>query len=534
MKINEFANKSKVDEEWYDPRTWFKKKSKSTSAKAPAKGVKPPAVTTTDIAPAAKATKTPAVTTTKAVDTLIPKLGTGSANKAANQIKNKRDKTQKALDAFKKEMGTESDHTISSRTNYNLSDKGGKQKDNFTQHIRDYEHGKGLSTMTTAQQHDGSTSTRLITPGGSGWDVQNGVEKKIQMKGPQSWAYDKPKPKAKINASKNIKEGDMEADKKNPHAQPYLNTPEWKILHDIDDKIIGAYVKHKSIARAAGRGIQKGLKKLSKLGSKKTSYNWDGENNGYTQTTTYNEAEADDLYHDNVKKVGQKDYNDYKGIQIHNLRKELKQIRKTLLNLQDIESKDNSSDMVQDIRNMLGGYEQMIDNMESAFEKLEIGRHRTESMNEQGVIVPGVNTTIDVKPGQTEIEAAKFGNGKIKPLMPKGKSHSHILFNLGLAESVIDKKLKEADEDGNGREDLAGFDAKTTYALKALQAKYPHADNLMSAMMAQTEETNKRQDVADSLSTQQDEKHDTRFQQLEKRLVDLINKNQLKEGKKRA
>ena len=59
-----------------------------------------------------------------------------------------------------------------------------------------------------------------------------------------------------------------------------------------------------------------------------------------------NEAEADDLYHDNVKKVGQKDYNDYKGIQIHNLEKELKQVRKILLNLQDIESKDNSSDMV--------------------------------------------------------------------------------------------------------------------------------------------------------------------------------------------
>ena len=55
-------------------------------------------------------------------------------------------------------------------------------------------------------------------------------------------------------------------------------------------------------------------------------------------------------------------------------------------------------------------------------------------INEDGVIVPGVNTTVDVKPGQTEIEAAKFGNGKIKPLMPKGKSNSHILFNLGLAE----------------------------------------------------------------------------------------------------
>ena len=108
----------------------------------------------------------------------------------------------------RKESTDESDHTISQRSNYNLSDKGGKQKSNFTQHIRDYEHGKGLTTMTTAQQHDGSTSTRLITPGGSGWDVQNGVEKKIQMKGPQSWAYDKPK----VNASKKVKEEKVEVD----------------------------------------------------------------------------------------------------------------------------------------------------------------------------------------------------------------------------------------------------------------------------------------------------------------------------------
>ena len=93
------------------------------------------------------------------------------------------------------------------------------------------------------------------------------------------------------------------------------------------------------------------------------------------------EDEASDLYHDNVKSG--KDYNDYKGIQIHNLRKELKQMRKTLLNLQDIEGKDNSSDMVNDIRGMLGGYEQVVDSMESAFNKLEIGRHRKESVREE-------------------------------------------------------------------------------------------------------------------------------------------------------
>ena len=92
--------------------------------------------------------------------------------------------------------------------------------------------------------------------------------------------------------------------------------------------------------------------------------------------------EADDLYHNNVKKVGQKDYNDYKGIQIHNLEKELKKVRQIILNLQDIENRDNSSDMVNDIRNMLGGYQDLLDSMESAFDKLRIGRHRKETTNE--------------------------------------------------------------------------------------------------------------------------------------------------------
>ena len=110
-------------------------------------------------------------------------------------------------------------------------------------------------------------------------------------------------------------------------------------------------------------------------------------------------------------------------------------------------------------------------------------------------------------------------------------SHPSVAKALKRANESI---VKEADKDGDGKEDLKGFDAKTSYALKALQVKYPHADNLMSAMMAQTEETNKRQDVADSLSNLQDDKHDTRFQQLEMRLISLIKKNQLKEGKKGA
>ena len=57
-------------------------------------------------------------------------------------------------------------------------------------------------------------------------------------------------------------------------------------------------------------------------------------------------------------------------------------------------------------------------------------------IKEDGVIVPGVNTTVDVKPGETERQAAKFGNGKIKELMPKARKNSkpNTLYNIGLAE----------------------------------------------------------------------------------------------------
>jgi hypothetical protein len=91
--------------------------------------------------------------------------------------------------------------TISTRQNFNTSDKGGVQTSNYTSHTRDFDSKKGLSTLTTAQQQDGSTSSRFVMPGGSGVATKNGVERNIQMKGPQSWAYDKPK----LNASKEPK-----------------------------------------------------------------------------------------------------------------------------------------------------------------------------------------------------------------------------------------------------------------------------------------------------------------------------------------
>lgn len=56
-------------------------------------------------------------------------------------------------------------------------------------------------------------------------------------------------------------------------------------------------------------------------------------------------------------------------------------------------------------------------------------------INEDGRIVPGVNTTVDVKPGETERQAKKFfgGNGKPKPLGVKGATPNQA-FNLGLTE----------------------------------------------------------------------------------------------------
>ena len=53
-------------------------------------------------------------------------------------------------------------------------------------------------------------------------------------------------------------ESPIEQDRDNPVAKPYVDMPEWKALHDMDDKIVQAYIKHKEIKEDApfdGRGI---------------------------------------------------------------------------------------------------------------------------------------------------------------------------------------------------------------------------------------------------------------------------------------
>ena len=71
-------------------------------------------------------------------------------------------------------------------------------------------------------------------------------------------------------------------------------------------------------------------------------------------------------------------------------------------------------------------------------------KHYLRKIEEEGRIVKGVNTTVDVGVNQVPIEAKKLGNTVDKDGRPptlstkvKGKS-TNVLFNLGLAESKID------------------------------------------------------------------------------------------------
>lgn len=158
----------------------------------------------------------------------------------------------------------------------------------------------------------------------------------------------------------------------------------------------------------------------------------------------------------------------------------------------------------------------------------------SKKIKEDGVIVPGVNTTVDVKPGQTEKEAAKFfGKGKPAELHKKARknSNAHNLYNLGL---VSENKKKD-----DKPSDIEGFDPQTAMDIKKLKAKYPHADNIMSALMAQTTQTlqnqyksDKRRDEQDRKQDEQDKKHNDRFHKLEQTLFNIVKKNNLKENKK--
>ena len=63
--------------------------------------------------------------------------------------------------------------------------------------------------------------------------------------------------------------------------------------------------------------------------------------------------------------------------------------------------------------------------------------------------------------------------------------------------SKMDEKEKEVKLKQKPDELLKGFDPKTARALMMLKTKYPQADNVLSALLADVEKNEKDSDVAD-------------------------------------
>ncbi|SVC35005.1 uncharacterized protein METZ01_LOCUS287859, partial [marine metagenome] len=202
MRINEIST---VDEEWYNPLTWFKKKPKATT-----KAVAKPEVKT--VSP-----------------DLMP--GDGLANQAANHIANNKNKKKKALDAFKKELG-EDDSSVLNSINELINDI------HYTNNHYDRDEAMDADEINNELQQIKQLASKVgnktiidIVDELHWWnnhydrdeaftqeEVNAELEKIKQLVGGEAFELEE-----KV---KEVSEGDMEADKKNPHAQPYLNTPE--------------------------------------------------------------------------------------------------------------------------------------------------------------------------------------------------------------------------------------------------------------------------------------------------------------------
>ena len=299
-------------------------------------------------------------------------------------------------------------NTLSSRQTLNVQSKGGVEKDNYTSHARDYDSKKGLTTNTVAQQFDGSTSDRFIMPGGSGIQTTTGAdgsykEKKIQMKGPQSWAYDKPK----LNASKKVREETEYSDKQIKMAFGILNDPRYR-----DGNYDGAYATIEKVAKGLAR-------------------------------------------HPSVRNA-----------------------------------------------------------LKRANESVRLTNEEKAELNEIWPYVLGQAAT------------------KIPPITYAGAG----IAVADLATKAIDwirSQIKSegiSEDDKEDANDLKGFDAKTEYALKKLQAKYPHSDNLMSALMSELEKAQMQGKSNDAESSMNDNEHDSRIDAVQDKLNSVIAKNDLKEN----
>ena len=97
---------------------------------------------------------------------------------------------------------------------------------------------------------------------------------------------------------------------------------------------------------------------------------------------------------------------------------------------------------------------------------------------------------------------------------------------MAIAAKLSKMDEKEKDLKQKPDELLKGFDPKTARALMMLKTKYPQADNVLSALLADVEKNEKDSDVADLVQ-------DDKIEKLTK-AVDILQKeiNVLKRTKK--
>lgn len=100
----------------------------------------------------------------------------------------------------------------------------------------------------------------------------------------------------------------------------------------------------------------------------------------------------------------------------------------------------------------------------------------------------------------------------------------------GIMHAIATKRAKgESIEEDKPEELLKGFDPKTARALVKLKTKYPQADNVLSALLADVEKNEVDGDIADADQDNKIEKQNKKIADLEKQISDL--KNQLMKGK---
>ena len=122
------------------------------------------------------------------------------------------------------------------------------------------------------------------------------------------------------------------------------------------------------------------------------------------------------------------------------------------------------------------------------------------------------NSTVDVKPGETERQAKKLfpmnKGGKPKSLGVPGAS-PNVAFNLGLVEAEDKKDI------------LKGMDAKTVKAINNLMIKFPHAKDPITAIIADIEDSQEISIRNDLHNERRDKALDQKVTELDKRLSDL-------------